>query len=161
MASVVSSTLHARRSLIRALGRREMQTTPEAITGQIRAFLRQVGLKEKPVYLPYTFFDSRYRNSYCIDNCVHAERNRLGTILYGWIIWHSSRHRFTEAEFHAVLQTEDQILDITPRKDGESLILFVPDPTRCPKETEKGWDTYSNIRFFGQKAGNGKLVVLG
>lgn len=122
------------------------QTTPIKVDGRVRAFLRDAGLnEEEPVHLPFTCIDKRYRPAYCLDNCAHAANAGLGTVVYGWMIWELRRLRFIEAEFHSVISQGGQLLDITPRTDGEELILFVPDPGRAAVFTGHGWQTFTNI----------------
>lgn len=123
----------------------EKPTTPEFVTSRIRAFLRQAGLEGPPVYLPFTLLDERYRSGFCFDNCAHAAKAGLGAIVFGWVIWDAAKFRFTEGEFHAVLSTGSALLDITPRKDGEDKILFIPDPARVATFKGIGWEGYSNI----------------
>ena len=46
---------------------------------------------------------------------------------------------FAELEFHCVWQAPDGTLhDITPRQDGEPLILFMPDRVTRLRRTERG-----------------------
>jgi len=124
---------------------RRPQTTPIEFNGTVRAFLREIGLPKDAFYLPFAPLDDRYRATYCLDNCAHAEREGLGVAVYGWIIWEARKHRFIEAEFHSVLRQGDELMDITPRPDGEEKILFVPDPARIPVFGPRGWTTYSNF----------------
>lgn len=121
------------------------QATPTEFNGTVRSFLREIGLPKDAFYLGFTPFDDRYRSTYCLDNCAHAEREGLGVSVFGWIIWEARKHRFIEAEFHAVLRQGDELIDVTPRPDGEEKILFVPDPTRIPVLGPRGWATYSNF----------------
>jgi len=133
-----------RPSLLGLLNKRP-QSTPSEFNGTVRAFLREMGLPKDAFYLGFTPLDDRYRATYCLDNCAHAEHEGLGVAAYGWIIWEARKHRFIEAEFHAVLRQGDELIDITPRPDGEEMILFVPDPARIPVFGPRGWATYSNF----------------
>lgn len=125
------------------------QTTPNKLSTQIKKFLRKAHLTEKPIFLAYRELDSRYMTAYCLDNCRHAMRMNLGEVAYGWMIWECKKLLFIEAEFHSVLKVNGKFRDITPRKDGEERILFVPDPTRTPKLLKNQWMTFSNIQSQG------------
>ena len=53
-----------------------------------------------------------------------------GSVQHGWAIWEWP-NTMVEAEFHAVWRRPDgSLLDVTPRTDAESRILFLPDPAR-------------------------------
>lgn len=122
-------------------------TTPKRLTASIKAFLRAAGLRARPEFLPLTEASPDYRPGYCLSNC-HAEQERTGrNIVYGWLIWEHRRSRFIEAEFHAVVEQGGKLIDITPQRDGESLVLFVRDPFRTAEQTgHGGWSTWANIK---------------
>ena len=57
-----------------------------------------------------------------------------GSIQHGWTIWEWPGIS-AEGEFHAVWRKPDgQLLDVTQKKDGESRIVFAPDPKRVFEE---------------------------
>lgn len=63
-------------------------------------------------------------------------------------------HSFVEAEFHAVMKRRGALHDITPRNDGEKIVLFVPDPTRVAvRVDEHTWKTWGN-----HKSADGHIV---
>ena len=67
-----------------------------------------------------------------VNECFFNVRNKIarngGDIQHGWAIWERPG-LFVEAEFHAVWVSPDkELLDVTPKVDGESAILFLPDP---------------------------------
>jgi hypothetical protein len=63
----------------------------------------------------------------CFENVTAIVRRRGGSIQHGW----SMRELpgvFVEGEFYAVWRRPDGALqDVTPRKDGQTQILFLPD----------------------------------
>ena len=50
-----------------------------------------------------------------------------GRPLYGWLVWEVSG-LYLNAEFHCVWQDGRDIHDITPTQEGETCVLFAPDP---------------------------------
>lgn len=102
------------------------------------------------MYLPYTETSADYRIGYCMSNC-EAENRRTGAhIVFGWVIWELRCVSFVEAEFHAVVRRGCTLYDITPRKDQEKRILFVPDNKRVAvRHDEHTWDTWSNHKKQG------------
>jgi hypothetical protein len=68
---------------------------------------------------------------YCNINCIRKKQLDGGSIQYGWVIWQDRMAGLTEAEFHTVwVDDNGEYHDITPRKDNEKRIMFVPDKTR-------------------------------
>jgi len=77
------------------------------------------------VFLPFSRL-GHYRVQQCHANVFHRVRTYGGERVNGWSIWENSH--YAEAMFHCVWQTmQGQLLDITPRLNGEATILFVPD----------------------------------
>jgi len=89
-----------------------------------------------------------------LDNC-EAESDRTGQeIVYGWVLWEDRRFGFIEAEFHAVMRHGNTLVDITPRRDGEATVLFVPDAQRAPTRLDpRSWKSFTNIKWL-----NGRIV---
>jgi hypothetical protein len=82
---------------------------------------------EQPAFLPFTQVDRRYIAGQCHANVLHRVRGHGGKRVNGWMIWESVI--MDDAEFHSVWQSPDgTLIDITPRKDKEKLVLFLPDP---------------------------------
>ncbi|WP_137892322.1 hypothetical protein [Ramlibacter sp. 2FC] len=53
-----------------------------------------------------------------------------GSCVYGWLIWEWPGI-LIEAEFHAVWQQPNgTLLDVAKKDDGESVVLFLPDPSK-------------------------------
>jgi len=62
----------------------------------------------------------------CYYNVLDKVKRDGGKIHYGWVVWQSSY--LVEAEHHAVWEDdEENLLDITPRKEHYDTIMFVPD----------------------------------
>ena len=121
-------------------------TTPKSYNAAIRKFFKAAGFSKDPVYLPFSELNPSYQAKHCLDNCLHAEKERIGTPVYGWIIWEDRSRKFIEAEFHSVICKDGELLDITPRVDGEKRIMFASDSTRVPRFDGEGWNTFSSIK---------------
>ena len=123
------------------------QTTPKKVSGNIRKFLKDAGLNGKLRFLEFVESAPEYHAKYCLDNC-EAERHRTGCeIVYGWMIWQDKKCGFIEAEFHSTVRKDGNLVDITPRVDGEKKVLFVEDATRVPERVDcKTWKSWTNIK---------------
>lgn len=115
------------------------------MSGSIRRFLATLETTASPILLPYTAVHADYRAGYCLNNC-EAETQRSGRpIVFGWVIWEDRKQAFIEAEFHAVIRRGAELLDITPRKDRERVLLFAPDPARSALRIDaRTWTTWRN-----------------
>lgn len=104
-------------------------TTPQSITSAISSLCSELVASPSPQYL------SLQAESYAIPgDCYGAVSVKVrrdgGAAQYGWIIWQTAE-LMIEAEFHAVWKSSDGTLtDITPKVDGETVVLFLPDPVR-------------------------------
>ncbi len=66
----------------------------------------------------------------CFFNVPKKVTAEGGRIQYGWAIWERPG-LLIEGEFHAVwVSPEGEFIDITPKRDGETEILFLPDGHR-------------------------------
>jgi hypothetical protein len=80
-----------------------------------------------PVLLPFREVGEGYQPRNCHTNVKHRVGKRDGQALGGWIVWENPG--WAELEAHAVwVNPKGDLVDVTPRPDGEELILFVPDP---------------------------------
>jgi hypothetical protein len=118
-----------------------------------------LGTGATPHFLSFTYSSDKYLPRYCLNNC-EAEHKRTGNrIVFGWIIWEYIKNGFIEAEFHAVMERGNDLVDITPRVDGEEKVLFVPDPNRVAERIDAeridagSWRLWSN-----QKSLNGQII---
>jgi len=102
---------------------------PLAITTSVRSFCKRVTAGSQPLYL-----DTCPVPGAAIDNCFAVVERQValrgGERVLGWQIWELPGVMI-EAEFHAVWRDPSGTLrDITPKPDGISKILFLPDPGR-------------------------------
>ena len=123
-----------------------METTPKKISGRVKSFLRKANLTEQPIYLTFTLVSKNYIGNFCHDNTKEETEKNGGSVVFGWTIWENKKTRFMEAEFHSVVKKHGEYLDITPRPDGESKILFVPDAAKKAEHQTSQWNTWTNIR---------------
>lgn len=102
-------------------------TTPAfPLSDHVIHFARSLS-KSEPVAMAFTDMGSGYISGACHLNVAHRVKHHGGERVSGWMIW-TSIH-FTEAEFHSVWRSPSgELVDVTPRVDGEQIILFVPDP---------------------------------
>lgn len=103
-------------------------TTPRKITPAIEKLCAEINADEAPVFLPVKP-DRDAILSECFHNVSQKIERDGGSMLYGWNLWEWSRV-FVEAEHHAVWVKEDEIIDLTPKQNGERKVLFLPDPSR-------------------------------
>jgi hypothetical protein len=122
-----------------------IQTSPREVSVIVLRFLSTLGFTGRPVFLSFTPVSADYIAGQCHSNC-EAEHRRTGAeIVFGWTIWQVGDTPFIEAEFHSVVRRGRHLKDITPRRDGEKLILFAPDTERIAvRIDERTWDTWSN-----------------
>lgn len=123
--------------------------TPKKINSAIKKLLKELGLKDLPVYLPLTKVTGS-RAGYCFNNCEdYSKYNNNASIVYGWMFWEDRKNGFTEAEFHAVIKENGVLKDITPRINNESSILFVTDTQRnSGRRNFDSWYSWANIKMF-------------
>jgi hypothetical protein len=123
------------------------QTTPRSVTKKVRQFLADAQLSGKPRFLAFSLASAAYRANYCLDNCKRDAERSGDLIQFGWTIWQDEDAEFIEAEFHAVMRRTTGLHDITPRRDAETNILFVPDAARVPVFVPPAaWRTWTNIK---------------
>ena len=96
------------------------------ITKGIQKLARQIDSKSETVQVPVQPGEECSVGS-CFDNVRAVVRRRGGSTQHGW--WMREQPGvYAEAEFHAVWRTaEGFLVDVTPREDGLTTILFLPD----------------------------------
>jgi len=83
----------------------------------------------EPVYLPVQPEADAIALE-CFPNVQAKVARDGGQMQCGWQLWEWP-HVLVEAEFHAVwVSPAGKMIDITPKPEGETYILFVPDPRR-------------------------------
>jgi hypothetical protein len=101
---------------------------PVQVTQEIEKFCAEVAPGQTPVYVPVKPEVGAGINR-CHVNVQRQVHAHGGQPVYGWIIWQSSV--LLHAEFHCNWMTPaGDVIDITPKTDGETAILFLPDPAR-------------------------------
>lgn len=107
-------------------------TTPKAVTPEVLAFCEKVVPGQEPKFVPVSPCEGCVPNN-CFINVEKVIAANGGEVRYGWIIWENKV--FWDAEFHGCWVPPDgwlggtiTLLDVTPKPDGESQILFLPDP---------------------------------
>ena len=103
--------------------------TPSASSPFVQKLCARLSSGQTPVTLAVTpEIDADVR--YCFQNVERKIARDGGSIQHGWQIWEVPG-LWLEAEFHAVWRTPDgQLVDITPKGDSTSHILFLPDTRR-------------------------------
>lgn len=103
--------------------------TPTTLTKQLLGLAANVAHRSTPLYVLVHPEPGAQTNA-CFHNVAAKVRKDGGTIVHGWLLWEWP-NVLIEAEFHAIWQTSDgKLIDITPRTDGETRVLFVPDESR-------------------------------
>ena len=105
-------------------------TTPKTIHEGVIRLCAKIGTTQTPVFIPAAKPESGFLPLYCFENSQAKAENSGGTVVLGWTIWEYPCVMI-EGEFHAVWRSPDgDLVDVTPRLDGEERILFVPDPAQ-------------------------------
>jgi hypothetical protein len=98
---------------------------PKSIHKFVLELIAKIGSNKEPRWVPLQPQGGRANN--CFFNVPeHIEKNG-GSVQYGWTIWQLA-NLLIEGEFHAVwVSPLEEWIDVTPKVDKESEILFVPD----------------------------------
>lgn len=104
-------------------------TTPPEISRAVRRLTDSVVRGAEPVYL-----DVQPEADAIVHECFPNVQAKVardgGQMLCGWQLWEWP-NVLVEAEFHVVwVSPAGEMIDITPKPEGEKRILFVPDPRR-------------------------------
>ena len=105
-------------------------TPAEPLSRAVRYHCKDLS-KERPVFLDYADFG--YPPMQCHVNVAHMVKKRGGEAVFGWVIWaYKQGKHYVEGEFHCVWRdpATGDLVDVTPRSDGEPRVLFLPDPAR-------------------------------
>ncbi|RCS47656.1 hypothetical protein DTL42_14135 [Bremerella cremea] len=101
-------------------------TTPRIVSDDIRAFCQSLVAGSTALFVDFVQVDGAVPDE-CFDNVDLLVTNQGGRPLLGWTIW-EWEGALLEAEFHAVWEDDDgNLVDPTPKADGEQRILFLPD----------------------------------
>ena len=96
-------------------------------------------------------FDPEPQN--CFFNVLVQIRCEGGDMQHGWLIAQDSTKGFIEAQFHAVwININGELVDVTPRLDGEKRVMFIPDYEReillSDSSGRPAILSYDNFRVF-------------
>jgi hypothetical protein len=107
------------------------ETTPGLISQTVIALCESLNA-EPPSYVPVQN-DPHGLYGFCNDGVYEKIKAHGGTIRFGWTIWEYPG-LFLTAEFHAVwVDPAGTLIDITPKPQGETRIVFAGDPTYPPE----------------------------
>jgi hypothetical protein len=101
------------------------ETTPPAIAGPVLALCEDLATLA-PLYLDVSPAPGA-RFGWCSSNVLKQCRDVGGRPIYGWLVW-EERGLYLNAEFHCVWHDGTELRDITPTQEGETCVLFAPDP---------------------------------
>jgi hypothetical protein len=102
------------------------ETTPEKLTDQIETLCRKIDSDQSPTYVPVVPV-SEAKPGECVYNVKTHISTNGGKMVLGWCIWERPGINLN-AEFHAVWKSPDsKLVDITPKPDGETKVLFLHD----------------------------------
>jgi hypothetical protein len=103
--------------------------TPRDIHKYVKQLIEKIGAGTTPVWVDIRPTRAA-RISECFINVPNHIQKHMGGMQYGWTIWQVA-NLFVEAEFHAVwVSPQGQYLDITPKPERDTRILFLPDDSR-------------------------------
>lgn len=104
-------------------------TTPKTINENVYRLRDKIGVTTEPVFVPVAPSIGDKLND-CFADVARKVKSYGGSVQHGWTVW-ESEGTLIEGEFHAVWRSpEGDLLDVTPKADGERRILFIPDPNR-------------------------------
>lgn len=102
-------------------------TLPSSLNDEIGKFSRSIVLGASPVFVEVLASPGAIPND-CFNNVINQVKKFGGEVVYGWNVmeWPGV---LLEAEFHAIWRKPTgELLDVSPREDGEPKILFIEDP---------------------------------
>jgi len=104
-------------------------TTPLSLNPNVYLLRKTIGLETEPVFVP-VLPEPFYKSNHCFQNVAAKIEKNGGSMQHGWMVWETP-NKLIEGEFHAVWVSADgELVDVTPKPDGEKKILFIPDPIR-------------------------------
>lgn len=109
-----------------SLSTRTFITSPRAITPAILEFCTWLNPEAQPVWVP-VLPDPDAQPRECFFNVRARVERDGGELLNGLAIWQWPRVML-EAEHHAVWRHDGKLIDVTPQRDRERKILFLPHP---------------------------------
>lgn len=102
------------------------ETTPQVVSQEIGKFCEGIVPGGVPVYVPVKPLAGAEENRCHVNVGGHVMAHG-GEAVFGWIIWQSQV--LLDAEAHCNWRSpHGELIDITPKMDGEAKVLFLPDP---------------------------------
>jgi len=121
-----------------------MMIAPRTIHSGVRSLCQKIGCIGEPIWVDVSP-DRDGEINECFLNVRKYIGKHGGSIQHGWCIWEKPG-LFIEGEFHGVwVSPEGDFLDITPKKENENRILFLPDLNRVFEE--KTYKRLDNVRL--------------
>lgn len=112
------------------------QTTPAQIDAAILAFCKRLEPAEIPYYVDVNP-QPHCRLYDCIKNVSGQIKRYNGQQQQGWCIWYIP-DEYIEAEYHCIwIDSEGKPVDITPKMDAETRILFLPSNKKAYRPNER------------------------
>lgn len=103
--------------------------TPRWVHRFVHELVTKLTLSSEPRFVPVIPAKGASKSE-CFYNVPDHIAEHGGGCQFGWAIWQVA-NLFVEAEFHCVwVSPEGEWVDVTPKADEETRILFVPDPVR-------------------------------
>lgn len=110
-------------------------TTPTEITAAIAGFCKSVEPSETPIFVPVRP-QRGCQHAECVLNLALWIPKHGGKEQQGWTIWYI-HNTYVEGEYHSIwIDPQGNPIDITPKRDGETSILFLPSHKRVYKVGE-------------------------
>jgi hypothetical protein len=104
-------------------------TRPDEVTDAIREFARELSPQHQPAWVPVQTDPGAEPND-CFNVVPRKVAKDGGEQVNGWTIW-EHKNAYLLGEFHAVWKNDGQMTCVSNHPDGETSILFVPEPTRA------------------------------
>lgn len=115
------------------------------VTAEIERFCRQLNPRGAPVWVDVEPTSSAERQE-CFFNVREKIDREGGEAALGWTIWEWPS-TMLDAEFHSVWRDpQGRLIDVTPKDQGETRILFLEDPDEAYDYSQPGkWR--DNVRY--------------
>lgn len=129
--------------------------SPKKIDKTVGSIIEYLGLNaSEAVHLKFTrptAFEPE--PDFCHFNVWLQAKNAGGHPQPGWVLSQDKSQSFAEAIFHTVwLAPDGRLVDVTPRKDKEKRVFFVPDRNRSiiltSHENRPAIHTFENVRVL-------------
>ena len=102
-------------------------TTPVEVSEPIRELCATLAPGQTPVFVPVAE-EPHARFGECCENVQTVVSEKGGILRSGWMIWERPNFLLC-ADRHACWDKDGALIDVTPKPDEETRILFLPDNT--------------------------------